>query len=168
MVFVVLGTSYDTSDFWVDCLQQWWEANKADWCGIKRLVIRLDNGPASGSNRTQFLKRVAQLASQTGLQIRLIYCPPYHSKYNPIERVWSAMERHWNGTLLQTLDIVREWAKTMTWEGTEPTVEVSQTVYEKGIKVSKADMQQYLDQIHRSTTLPKWDITITPKAQCGG
>ncbi len=24
----------------------------------------------------------------------------YHSKYNPVERCWSCLERHWNGTLL--------------------------------------------------------------------
>jgi Rhodopirellula transposase DDE domain len=163
LVWIVLGTSYETSDFWVDCLGQWWAACKGSWPGIKRLVIRLDNGPASGSNRTQFLKRLAQLATQTGLEIRLIYTPPYHSKYNPIERVWGALEHHWNVTLLQTLDIVREWTQTMTWEGTPPTVQTSQTVYAKGVKVSKAEMSQYRDQIQRSATLPKWDVTITPK-----
>jgi len=27
----------------------------------------------------------------------LVYYPPYHSKYNPIERCWSALEKKWNG-----------------------------------------------------------------------
>ena len=61
------------------------------------------------------------------------------------------------------MDIVREWTQTMTWEGTPPTVQTSQTVYAKGVKVSKVEMSQYLDQIQRSDTLPKWDVTITPK-----
>ena len=36
--------------------------------------------------------------------IELAYYPPYHSKYNPVERCWSSLERHWNGTLLIDVD----------------------------------------------------------------
>jgi transposase len=35
----------------------------------------------------------------------LVYYPPYHSKYNPIERCWSALERKWNGVLLNGLKV---------------------------------------------------------------
>jgi transposase len=27
-----------------------------------------------------------------------VYYPPYHSKYNLIERCWGILENHWNGT----------------------------------------------------------------------
>ena len=36
-------------------------------------------------------------ADMTGLDIRLIYYPPYHSKYNSIERYWAGLEKSWNG-----------------------------------------------------------------------
>ncbi|MHC5718751.1 MAG: ISAzo13-like element transposase-related protein [Nostoc sp.] len=29
------------------------------------------------------------------LRIRLIYYPSYHSKYNPIERYWAALENYY-------------------------------------------------------------------------
>jgi hypothetical protein len=88
MVMILFGTSYETGDFWVDCLEFWWEHTK-DTCGrVQRLVIRLDNGPVNASDRKLFLKRLVAFAQRTSLVIHLVYYPPYHSKYNPIERVW--------------------------------------------------------------------------------
>jgi Rhodopirellula transposase DDE domain len=105
MVMILFGTSYETGDFWVDCLEFWWEKTK-DTCGrVRRLVIRLDNGPVSASDRKLFLKRLVAFAQRTHLEIHLVYYPPYHSKYNPIERVWGILENHWNGTLLTTLGV---------------------------------------------------------------
>jgi Rhodopirellula transposase DDE domain len=166
---ILFGTSYETGDFWVDCLEYWWEKTK-DQCGhIKRLVIRLDNGPINASDRKLFLKRLVAFAQRTQLEIHLVYYPPYHSKYNPIERVWGILENHWNGTLLKNLQIAMEWSKTMTWHGEHPVDVVHlDRVYEKGIKVSKAEMTQVNAHIQRSETLPKWDVTITPHiAICG-
>ncbi len=34
----------------------------------------------------QYLQRLVEFADKTGLTIRLVYYPPYHSKYNAIER----------------------------------------------------------------------------------
>jgi transposase len=28
-----------------------------------------------------------------------VYYPPYHSKYNPIERLWGILENYWRGEL---------------------------------------------------------------------
>jgi transposase len=54
-------------------------------------------------------------ADATGLEVKLVYYPPYHSKYNPIEHCWGVLENHWNGTLLNRVATVVEWARTMTW-----------------------------------------------------
>jgi len=35
-----------------------------------------------------------------------VYYPPYHSKYNLIERCWGILENHWNGTLLNSVHTV--------------------------------------------------------------
>ncbi|MBE9168309.1 hypothetical protein IQ238_12565 [Pleurocapsales cyanobacterium LEGE 06147] len=32
---------------------------------------------------------MVELSQEIGVKIRLIYYPPYHSKYNPIERCWA-------------------------------------------------------------------------------
>ena len=49
---------------------------------------------------------MAQFADMTGLSVRLVYYPPYHSKYNAIERYWAGLEKSWNGYLLNTVDTV--------------------------------------------------------------
>ena len=72
-----------SSDFWVDALMAWWRVARSSHRGIRRLVIYLDNGPDNSGRRTQFLKRMVQFADWSGLVIRLVYYPPYHSKYNP-------------------------------------------------------------------------------------
>ena len=46
-----------------------------------------------------------------------MYYPPYHSKYNPIERCWSALEKKWGGALLTSLAVIRPWAARMPWKG---------------------------------------------------
>jgi Rhodopirellula transposase DDE domain len=51
---------------------------------LEELLINLDGGSATRSDRTQFIKRIVQLAKSIGIRIRLVYYPPYHSKYNPI------------------------------------------------------------------------------------
>ena len=96
---IIFGTQ-ETSDFWVDGLQLWWLQVKDGLPLVRRLVIYLDNGPNNSGTRTQFLKRMIEFADWSGLEIRLVYYPPYHSKYNPIERCWSILEQKWGGALL--------------------------------------------------------------------
>ncbi len=108
---------HETSDAWVDALWAWWLKVRGVHEHIRRLVIYLDNGPKNSGRRTQFLKRMVQFADRTGLEIRLVYYPPYHSKYNPIERCWSALEQKWNGVLLIDLLTALGFALRMIWKG---------------------------------------------------
>src|SRR5512142_1693052 len=80
--------SRDTSDAWVDALKWWWLQVRGGLRHVKRLVIYLDNGPKNSGRRTQFLKRMVQFADWSGLEIRLVYYPPYHSKYTQRVRFW--------------------------------------------------------------------------------
>ena len=80
---MLLFGSRETSDAWVDALQMWWLQVRSGLGHIERLVIYLDNGPKNSGRRTQFLKRMVQFADWSGLEIRLVYYPPYHSKYYP-------------------------------------------------------------------------------------
>jgi len=155
--------SKETSDFWVDALQGWWTGVRANLSHIKRLVVYLDNGPNNSGVRTQFLKRMVQFADWSGLEIRLVYYPPYHSKYNRIERCWSALERKWNGALLTCWEVVLAYARRMTWKGRHPTVFRLDRQYAEGIIVTKAEMQKYNARLQRAVALPKYDITIQPQ-----
>jgi len=92
--------------------------------------------------------------------VHFLYYPPYHSKYNPIERCWGILELHWNGTKLTEIQTMLEWAKTMTWQGIHPIVNLSQNIYNTGIKLTKKAMQKIEQRLERNPLLPKWDICI--------
>jgi hypothetical protein len=158
---LIFGTQ-ETSDFWVDGLKQWWQQTQPACAHICQLVIYLDNGPNNAGTRTQFLKRMIEFADWSGLQIRLVYYPPYHSKYNPVERCWSALENKWGGALLNCLKVILQFALRMRWKGKHPTVKRLEGDYRQGIRLSKKDMKPYEARLQRSPTLPKYDIIIKP------
>lgn len=160
---IIFGNSAETSDFIVDALLDWWETNKHFYPHKKKLVINLDNGPQVKSTRTQFIKRMVEFADTTGLRIHLVYYPPYHSKYNPIERCWGILEKHWNGTILDSIEKTLKWAKTMTWKGVCPAVKLLDKAYKKGISLTKKEMEKYNQRLNRSKNLPKWDVCIEPQ-----
>ena len=155
-----LGQSAETPDFIVDFLEHWWTDNQADYSEIHTLAIDLDSGSATRSNRTQFIKRMVTFSSDSGLALELIYYPPYHSKYNPIERCWAALEQFWNGAILDSVETVCQWASNMAWKGFNPVVHPITHVYEKGITVDTHTLAPYQADWHPSLTLPKWAITV--------
>ena len=157
-------TSKVTSDCVADCVERWWERVRLRFAHITTLVINLDNGPENHSRRTQFMQRMVTFAHRTGLTIRLAYYPPYHSKYNPIERCWGILETHWNGAVLDSIDAVIQFATTMTWKGSHPVVELITTTYKTGVKLTKAAMQTVEAQLTRLAGLEKWFVDIRPMA----
>lgn len=159
---IVFGTSRDTSDFVADCLELWWTNRRAAYPDRRRLLIDLDNGPEIASSRTQFMKRLVDFADRHQLTLELAYYPPYHSKYNPIERCWGILENHWNGALLTSIDIALDWARSMTWRGVRPLVHLLEGAYETGVRLSKATFQPIASRLKRSEILPKWSVVIQP------
>lgn len=158
----LLVGSKETSDFWVDGLQHWWQQVRSQYGQIQQLVIYLDNGPNNSGTRTQFLKRMVEFADGSGLRLRLVYYPPYHSKYNPIEHCWSSLEIKWGGVLLNCLKVILQLALRMRWRGLPPVVKRLEGDYPDGIKLSKKEMKPYEARLERSKALPKYDITIRP------
>jgi hypothetical protein len=160
---LTFGSSFKTSDFIVDSLQDWWNDLPApEQATIAHLPLKVDNGPESSGVRTQFLKRLVDFADAIDKPIHLLYYPPYHSKYNPIERCWGILEQHWTGTQWVDVDTMLEWAKSMTWKGIRPIVKLSRTVYQKGISLAKKAVQEVEARLERNPLLPKWDILIRP------
>lgn len=153
----------ETSDSWADALTLWWRAVCTRFASITRLVIYLDNGPNNNGRRTQFLKRMVEFADGSGLEIRLVYYPPYHSKYNPVERCWSALEGKWSGVLLDSVRFMLQCALRMTWCGLPPAIALlTKRHYPDGVKLDKQEMERLEQRLERSATLPKYDITIKP------
>jgi hypothetical protein len=160
---MLLFGSHETSDAWVDALQLWWLQARSGLEHVRRLVIYLDNGPKNSGRRTQFLKRMVGFADWSGLEVRLVYYPPYHSKYNRVERCWSALEKKWNGVLLSSLEVVLQCALRMTWKGSHPEVKYFEGTYPNGVRVAAREMKGYEARLQRSATLPKYDIVIKPR-----
>lgn len=167
-LFLYFSNSKITSDFIVDILEDFWQSQKSRFDQIKTLVINQDNGPENHSRRTQFMKRIVEFAQKYQVNIRLAYYPPYHSKYNPIERTWAVLENHWNGSILDEVETALKFAKTMTWKGKNPVVKLVTQTYETGVRLSKKAMSKIEEKIQRlanSTNqelpnLGKWFIDI--------
>ena len=146
-----------TSEAIVDCI---------DYLSDKlytKLTILLDNGPDNSGVRTAFLKSLVDLATKYEIKIELVYYPPYHSKYNPVERLWARLEMMWNGMLLLSYKNCNDIMSKLTWKNIPSKFKYITKEYQKGIIYSKEEMKQYEGiNIIRDEKLKKWSIIITP------
>ena len=162
-LFLYHGISKITSDFIVDCLEDLWQTTlRPHFPLVTTLVLNMDNGPENHSRRTQFLKRIVEFVAKNQITVRLAYYPPYHSKYNPIEHCWGSLEQHWNGVLLDELDTVLKFSKSMTWQGRHPLVNLVTTIYKTGVRLTKTAMANLETQVKRLPSLEKWFVEISP------
>jgi hypothetical protein len=162
-LYLFFVSSKLTADCIVDIIEQWWEQVKDQFAHIRKLVINQDNGPENHSRRTQFMHRIVAFAHHTQLKLQLAYYPPYHSKYNPVERTFGWLEQHWNGSLLDTVDTVLHFAQNLTFKGIHPVVTLVEKGYETGVKLTQQAMAKLEQQIQRLPNLPKWFVEITGK-----
>jgi transposase len=162
LLHVTYGNSNETSDFIVDALESWWCDRRDDLVGTQKIVINLDNGPQNSSSRTQFLNRMVEFVDGHGITVHLMYYPPYHSKYNKIERCWGILENHWNGALLDSPKKVIEWTKSMTWKGIQPIVKFISRTYEKGVAMTKQAFKNISARLKRDPEYPKYSVIIEP------
>ena len=130
---------------------------------IRRWVINADNGPENSSRRTQFMQRLVAIAQRKQIIIQLAYYPPYHSKYNPVERTFGWLEQHWRGSLLDSVETVVRFDESLTFKGNRPTVSLVTQVYKTGVKLTQTAMADLEKQFHRLPGLEKWFIEITPQ-----
>jgi hypothetical protein len=159
-LYLFLTTGPVTSNLIVDCIHTVWLLIKERFPLVQTLVLNQDNGPECHSRRTQFMKRITELVDQFQLTIQLAYYPPYHSKYNPIERVWGVLENYWHGSLLDTLETVFHFAQNMTYKGVHPVVEIVETTYLTGVKLTKKAMDKLEKRFERLPGLEKWFVRI--------
>lgn len=161
-LYIFLVTGPVTSDTIVDCIDTVWLMIADRFPLVQTLVINQDNGPECHSRRTQFMHRITALVDQFQLSIQLAYYPPYHSKYNPIERAWGVLENYWNGSLLDSLETVFRFAQNMTYNGVHPIVEIVKKTYHTGVKLTKTAMDVLENRFERLPGLEKWFVLIPP------
>ncbi len=159
-LYLFFVTTKVTADCLVDLLSNWWQEAKARFPQINQWVINADNGPENHSRRTQFMHRLVNWVNSEQIPLQLAYYPPYHSKYNPVERTFGWLEQHWNGSLLDTVDTVLNFAQSLEFKGHHPVVKLVTQVYETGVKLSQKAMNELEKQFQRLPGLEKWFVEI--------
>jgi hypothetical protein len=162
-LYLYFTTSKVTSDFIVDCVSDCWLRVQERFPAVTTLVLNQDNGPESHSRRTQFMNRIVNFVDHFGLTVKLAYYPPYHSKYNPIERVWGFLEQHWNGSILDSVEAVLGFASSFSFKAVKPAVQLVSTIYETGVKLSQKEMHRLEKRFERMDGLEKWFVLIKPQ-----
>lgn len=160
--FVYCTKGSSTADFKVDCIEEYLKL-KIQKHNIKRLIIFLDNGPENNSRRTTWIKRLVELAIKHNIIIELVYYPPYHSKYNMIERYWARLQLSWNGLIIDTVEKLINVINKVTWKGVKSIATLVEKEYKKGITVDKCEIQKLEEKnIYREEGIEKWSLIITP------
>lgn len=160
--FVTCTPYSSTAEFKVKCIEQYIiEKNKET--KQKKLIIFLDNGPENSGRRKLWLKKLVELSIKYNIVIDLVYYPPYHSKYNKIERFWARLQMFWNGIIIDTTGKLLDVLNKVTWNNVKCKGLISFKKYEKGIIVSERDIENNINpHIIREEELEKCSIVITP------
>lgn len=162
--FVSCTPYTSTAEFKVKCLENYIiEKNKKT--KLKKLIIFLDNGPENSGRRKLWLKLLTELSIKYNLIIELVYYPPYHSKYNKIERFWARLQMFWNKIIIDTTDKLLECLNKVTWKNIVCVGNIDWTHFQKGIEITDYHMDKFVNpHIIRESGLEKWSIVITPWA----
>lgn len=150
-----------TADFMADRLNEMIPRWKKQF-DLHTLTINADNGPECSGRRTQWLKRLVELSDKHRITLELAYYPPYHSKYNPVERLWGILENHWCGEILETAEKALGLSRSMTYRGIKPSVRKVTKIYKNGVSVGKKAMYRIEQRLERMTGLEPWFLTIRP------
>jgi len=95
---VYCGTSFETSEFAVDCICKWWEEyGQVAYPNQCEILILCDSGGSNGYRRRAWKWYLqTKLADRFGLIVHVCHYPPRASKYNPIERkMFSFISKNW-------------------------------------------------------------------------
>ena len=162
--WVSVGISSDTAQFAVASIRRWHEQMGCQrYPDATELTITADGGGSNGSRVRLWKVELQKLADETGLTLNVHHYPPGTSKWNRIEhRLFCHITQNWRGKpLTDRAAIVDLIASTTTKTGLKVACVLDERTYEKGIKVSDAEMAA-LD-IEGDAFHPEWNYTIKPR-----
>jgi hypothetical protein len=162
--WVSVGITCDTAEFAVASIRRWLdEMGRERYPLASELTITADCGGSNGARVRLWKVELQKLAEQTGLVLHVHHYPPGTSKWNKIEhRLFCHITQTWRGRpLTDRLAVVELIAATTTKTGLKVESALDTRIYEKGIKVSKAEMRM-LD-IQGDAFHPEWNYTIRPR-----
>jgi hypothetical protein len=161
---VSVGISHDTAEFAVGAIRRWWKKlGRKRYGRAKRIVVTADSGGSNSSRCRLWKVELQKWADETGLIVEVCHYPPGTSKWNKIEhRLFCHITRNWQGTPLETLEIVVESIGATTTEtGLEVHAWIDEGKYEKGRKVSDEELAQCT--INRNEYHGEWNYEIHPR-----
>jgi hypothetical protein len=164
--FVSVGITSDTAEFAVQSIRCWFERmGRARYPDARELTITADCGGSNGARVRLWKVELQKLADETGLTIHVHHYPPGTSKWNKIEhRLFCHLTQNWRGRpLTDRLAVVELISATTTKTGLKVESALDTRTYQKGIKVSNAEMKR-LD-IAGDAFHPEWNYTIKPRQQ---
>lgn len=163
---VSVGITHDTAEFAVEAIRRWWRRlGKKRYRNPARLLITADSGGSNSSRNRLWKFELQKFADETGMIIEVCHFPPLTSKWNKIEhRVFCHITRTWQGVPLETLEVVVKLiGSTRTSTGLEVHCWPHQDQYDKGRKVSDAEMQELC--VKRSAFHGEWNYEFHPRTQ---
>ena len=166
--WVNVGISHDTAAFAVASIRRWWhELGAARYPNTTKLLITADGGGSNGYRVRLWKRELQALADELGIEIAVCHLPPGTSKWNSIEhRLFSFISMNWRAKpLLSYLVIVQLIASTTTDAGLTVSCQLDGSTYEKGIKVSDAEMASL--NIQPASFHGEWNYTIIPRRPDG-
>ena len=166
--WVNLGISHDTAAFAVESIRRWWlELGAARYPAATRLLINADCGGSNGARVHLWKHELQVLADELGIAITVCHLPPGTSKWNRIEhRLFAFITMNWRGKpLISYQVIVQLIANTTTNAGLTVACHLDPSTYEKGIKISKAEIAAL--NIEPNSFHGEWNYTITPRRPDG-
>jgi len=164
--FVSLGITSDTAEFAVQAIRCWRKRmGRQRYPKARELTITADCGGSNGARVRLWRRELQKLADDTGLVIHVHHYPPGTSKWNKIEhRLFCHITQNWRGRpLTDRLAVVELIGATTTKTGLKVDCALDTRTYQKGIKVSNAEMKALNitgDRFH-----PEWNYKITPRQQ---
>lgn len=161
---VSVGITHDTAEFAVEAIRRWWHRlGTKRYRNPRRLLITADSGGSNSSRNRLWKLELQRFADETGMILEVCHFPPGTSKWNKIEhRVFCHITRNWRGIPLETLEIVVKLiGATRTNTGLEVHCWLDEDQYDKGRKVTDAEMQELY--IKRNEFHGEWNYEIHPR-----
>ena len=162
--WVNLGITHDTAAFAVESIRRWWHAcGAARYPAATRLLITADCGGSNGVRLRLWKRELQVLADQLGIAITVCHLPPGTSKWNRIEhRLFAFITQNWRGKPLVSHQVIIQLiANTTTATGLSVACHLDANNYDKGIKVTDAEMAAL--NIQPANFHGEWNYTFTPR-----
>ncbi len=162
--WVSVGVTADTAEFAVQSIRTWHQRmGRARYPKARVLTITADCGGSNGARVRLWKLELQKLADETGLIIHVHHYPPGTSKWNRIEhRLFCHITQNWRGRpLTDRLTVVELIGATTTNTGLKVECALDANTYQKGVKVSDADMACL--NISGDAFHPEWNYTIKPR-----